>query len=60
VASGDITTSPDFYLIGWANEMFDASVSIGPVLTSDGVSTSYEDPEVDELMEQASNERDQE
>ncbi|WP_240318898.1 ABC transporter substrate-binding protein [Halorussus rarus] len=57
VASGDITTSPPFYLIGWANEMFDASVSIGPVLTSDGVSTSFENERLDSLMRQASQAR---
>lgn len=57
VASGDITTSPPFYLIGWANEMFDASVAIEPVLTSDGVSTSYKNSQIDNLMQKAANEQ---
>lgn len=57
VASGDITTSPPFYLIGWANEMFDASVAIEPVLTSSGVSTSYENSQIDNLMRRAASEQ---
>lgn len=59
VANGDISTSPPFYLLGWGNEMFDASIAIDPVLTSGGQSTSYEDEEVDELMAQAQDEDDQ-
>lgn len=59
VANGDISTSPDFYLLGWGNEMFDASIAIEPVLTSGGQSTSYEDEEVDELMARAQEEDDE-
>ncbi|PSQ31470.1 peptide ABC transporter substrate-binding protein [Halobacteriales archaeon SW_6_65_46] len=53
LVDGDITTGPDFYLIGWGNATFDASQTIIPTLTSDGSLTSYEDDRVDELVEQA-------
>ena len=50
---GELETSPSFYLIGWGNAAFDASQTIIPLLTSDGVLTSYSDERVDELMNQA-------
>jgi peptide/nickel transport system substrate-binding protein len=58
LTDGDITTSPEFYLIGWGNETFDASQTIIPLLTSDGAVTSYSNDEVDSLVEQAQNESD--
>jgi len=50
---GDLEASPSFYLIGWGNAAFDASQTIIPLLTSDGVLTSYRNDRVDELMDQA-------
>ena len=53
LTDGDITTSPEFYLIGWGNATFDASQTIIPLLTSDGALTSYSNDELDSLIEQA-------
>jgi peptide/nickel transport system substrate-binding protein len=50
---GDLSTSPAFYLIGWGNSTFDASQTIIPLLTSEGVLTSLENERVDELVNQA-------
>lgn len=50
---GDISTGPDFYLIGWGNTTFDASQTIIPLLTSDGALTSYSNERVDELINTA-------
>jgi peptide/nickel transport system substrate-binding protein len=50
---GDITTGPAFYLIGWGNATFDASQTIIPLLTTDGVLTSYSNERVDELIDTA-------
>jgi peptide/nickel transport system substrate-binding protein len=50
---GDITTGPDFYLIGWGNTTFDASQTIIPLLTTDGALTSYSNEQVDELINTA-------
>jgi peptide/nickel transport system substrate-binding protein len=50
---GDLSTSPDFYLIGWGNATFDASQTIIPLLTSDGALTSYSNEQVDSLMDTA-------
>jgi peptide/nickel transport system substrate-binding protein len=43
----------DFGLLGWGNAEFDASLTISPLLVSDTVLTTYEDEEVDQLMDQA-------
>ena len=43
----------DFGLLGWGNGEFDASLTISPLLVSDTVLTTYENEEVDSLMEQA-------
>ena len=53
LVDGDIETGPKFYLIGWGNATFDASQTILPLLTSEGQLTSYENDEVDRLMENA-------
>ncbi len=58
LTDGDITTSPEFYLIGWGNATFDASQTIIPLLTSGGALTSYSDEEVDSVVAQAQNESD--
>jgi peptide/nickel transport system substrate-binding protein len=50
---GDISTGPDFYLIGWGNATFDAVQTIIPLLTTNGSLTSYSSEEVDGLIEQA-------
>jgi len=53
VTDGDIETSPHWYLLGWGNTTFDASQTIIPLLTSDGVLTSWSNEEFDRLVEEA-------
>ncbi|MFC7175818.1 ABC transporter substrate-binding protein [Halosegnis marinus] len=53
LVDGDITTGPDFYLIGWGNSTFDTSQTILPLLTDEGELYSYVSEEVNELMSQA-------
>ncbi|MCG1002072.1 MULTISPECIES: ABC transporter substrate-binding protein [Halobacterium] len=53
LTDSDITTGPDFYLIGWGNATFDASQTINPTLTSDGSLTSWKNDELDQLIEDA-------
>jgi peptide/nickel transport system substrate-binding protein len=50
---GDITTSPDWYLIGWGNAVFDASQTLIPLLTSDGALTSWSNEGFDDLVAEA-------
>ncbi|MFB6071773.1 MAG: ABC transporter substrate-binding protein [Halobacterium sp.] len=53
LVDADIETGPDFYLIGWGNATFDASQTINPTLTSDGVLTSWKNDELDQLISNA-------
>ena len=53
LTDGDITTSPQWYLIGWGNAVFDATQTIIPLLTSDGALTSWSNEEFDRLVEEA-------
>lgn len=53
LTDGNIETSPHFYLIGWGNATFDASQTINPTLTSDGVLTSYKNDELDQFVADA-------
>ncbi len=53
LTDGDITTGPKFYLIGWGNATFDASQTINPTLTSDGVLTSFQSDQLDSLITEA-------
>jgi len=50
---GDITTSPDWYLIGWGNATFDASQTLIPLLTSDGALTTFRDEDFDHLIDRS-------
>ncbi|WP_276279412.1 ABC transporter substrate-binding protein [Halorussus caseinilyticus] len=59
LTDGNLETSPKFYLIGWGNATFDASQTIIPLLTSDGALTSYSNDELDNLIEQAQSESNQ-
>ena len=43
----------DFGLLGWGNGELDASQTISPLLVSDSILTTYEDPEIDSLLDQA-------
>jgi len=54
----DFTDKPEFNLLGWGNGEFDASQTINPLLTSDGVLTYLKNEEIDQLMEEAGNESD--
>jgi len=56
--TGKIEDKPHFNLLGWGNGEFDASQTIGPLLTSSGFLTILKNDEVDQLMEQAANEAD--
>lgn len=59
LVDGDITTGPDFYLIGWGNATFDASQTINPALTSDGALTSWKNDDLDQLITEANDTADQ-
>ena len=50
--TGNIEDKPHFGLLGWGNGEFDASQTIGPLLTTDGALTTYKDPDVDELLDE--------
>ena len=58
--TGNIEDKPPFSLLGWGNGEFDASQTIAPLLSTGGPLTTYEDPDVDDLLAQAADERDQE
>ena len=60
LSDGKDETGPDFYLLGWGNPTFDASQTLIPLLTSDGVLSSYSDEEVDELVSKAGEAGDEE
>jgi peptide/nickel transport system substrate-binding protein len=49
---------PEFGLLGWGNPEFDGSQTIDPLLVSGSILTTYEDEEVDALIEQAAKEAD--
>jgi peptide/nickel transport system substrate-binding protein len=53
LTDADITTGPDFYLIGWGNATFDASQTLNPTLTSDGALTSWKNEDLDQLVNDA-------
>ncbi|MFC6724486.1 ABC transporter substrate-binding protein [Halobium palmae] len=53
ITTGNIEDKPPFYLIGWGNATFDAAQTIIPLLTTGGALTTYENEEVDQLMERA-------
>jgi peptide/nickel transport system substrate-binding protein len=55
LVDGDITTGPDFYLIGWGNPQLDASQTLIPTLTSSGTLTSWKNEEFDSLVNRAQN-----
>ena len=56
--TGNIEDKPHFTLLGWGNTEFDASQTIGPLLTTGGALTILENEEVDQLMTDAANEPD--
>ncbi|UIP01130.1 ABC transporter substrate-binding protein [Halobaculum sp. CBA1158] len=53
VTTGNIEDKPPWYLLGWGNATFDAIQTIQPLLSSDGALTSYENDELDSLLEEA-------
>ena len=53
VTTGKLEDKPHWYLLGWGNATFDASQTIIPLLTTGGALTSYENEEVDRLIEEA-------
>jgi peptide/nickel transport system substrate-binding protein len=53
ITTGKIEDKPPFYLIGWGNATFDASQTIIPLLTTGGALTTYENEQVDQLMDRA-------
>ncbi|WP_224334838.1 ABC transporter substrate-binding protein [Haloprofundus halobius] len=53
LTTGNIEDMPDWYLIGWGNETFDASQTLIPLLTTDGSLSSWSNEEFDGLMEEA-------
>ncbi len=59
LTTGSIEDKPHFYLIGWGNETFDASQTLIPLLTSEGVLTSWSNEEFDDLVAQSNAETDE-
>lgn len=53
VTTGNIEDKPHWYLLGWGNATFDAIQTIQPLLASSGALTSYENEELDALLEEA-------
>jgi len=51
--TGNIEDKPPFGLLGWGNGEFDASQTIVPLLTTGTTLTTYENSEIDQLMDQA-------
>jgi len=58
--TGNIEDKPHWYLIGWGEATFDGGLVITALLTTDGALSSYSDEEIDQLMEQASDQADEE
>jgi peptide/nickel transport system substrate-binding protein len=56
--TGNIEDKPPFYLIGWGNATFDAVQTIVPLVTTGGALTTFEDEEVDSVIDEAQNESD--
>lgn len=53
VTTGKLEDKPHWYLLGWGNATFDAIQTIQPLLASDGALTSYENEDLDALLEEA-------
>jgi len=53
--TGNIEDKPPWYLIGWGEATFDGGLVLTALLTTDGALSSYSDDEIDQMMEQASN-----
>ena len=58
LTQGDITKMPQWYLIGWGNETFDASQTLIPLLTTDGALSSWSNEEFDTAVADAQKEPD--
>ena len=56
LTTGNIEDMPNFYLIGWGNETFDASQTLIPLLTSDGALSSWSNERFDSLVDQSQKE----
>ncbi|WP_117594910.1 ABC transporter substrate-binding protein [Haloprofundus halophilus] len=53
LTTGNIEDMPDWYLIGWGNETFDASQTLIPLLSTDGALSSWSNEEFDSLLDEA-------
>ncbi|WP_129113212.1 ABC transporter substrate-binding protein [Halegenticoccus tardaugens] len=59
LTTGSIDDKPDFFLIGWGNETFDASQTLIPLLTTEGTLSSWSNEEFDDLVERSNGEADE-
>ncbi len=59
IVDGDRDTLPEFYLIGWGNEVFDSVNTFMPHLVSTQAPNAYQDETVDDLIQQAQAETDE-
>ncbi|ESP87789.1 ABC transporter substrate-binding protein [Candidatus Halobonum tyrrellensis] len=51
--TGSIEDKPHWFLIGWGNATFDASQTLIPLMTSEGVLTTFQSERFDSLVENA-------
>jgi peptide/nickel transport system substrate-binding protein len=59
LTTGNIEDKPHFYLLGWGEATFEGALTIDALLSSDGALTSFSDEEVDQLLEQAQSQSDE-
>ncbi|WP_137284957.1 ABC transporter substrate-binding protein [Halorussus salinisoli] len=59
LTTGDIEDKPHFYLLGWGEATFEGALTIDALLTSEGALTSFKDEEVDQLLQQAQSQSDE-
>jgi peptide/nickel transport system substrate-binding protein len=59
LTTGNIEDKPHFYLLGWGEATFEGALTIDALFSSDGALTSFSDEEVDQLLEQAQSQSDE-
>ena len=58
LTTGNIEDKPHFYLLGWGEATFEGALTIEALLSSGGSLTSFQDEEVDQLLEDAQSQSD--
>ncbi|WP_255167649.1 ABC transporter substrate-binding protein [Natrononativus amylolyticus] len=57
--TGDMSDSPDIFLIGWGNPTFDAGYALNPWFMSDQPFWHFEDDEIEGILDEATGEPDE-